>query len=244
MQPLSNVSSKFGAPMGRGNTISDALAPVEFEIVRLRWVDGDYDEGGAYWGRHTASGEYIFRATGESEAGPEEVFVRATTLDHAKAQVLAIYPAATFAESANLDAFVSSYEEAALFFTHNDRQEDDPENAGEFLADCGRNLAPEALASMRADCEAFLVGNTRLVTAAIAAGRSIEQCGHDFWLTRSGAGAGFWDRGMGKLGDELTEACRAFGEVDLYIGDDNLIHSSGETPPSVEASAETPAPRL
>lgn len=35
--------------------------------------------------------------------------------------------------------------------------------------------------------------------------------GHDFALTRNGHGAGFWDRGLGDLGDRLTRAARAYG---------------------------------
>jgi hypothetical protein len=52
-----------------------------------------------------------------------------------------------------------------------------------------------------------------------------EQFGHDFWLTRNGHGAGFWDRGLGDIGDKLTEHCKAFGAVDLYVGDDGKIYS-------------------
>lgn len=51
-----------------------------------------------------------------------------------------------------------------------------------------------------------------------------ELAGHDFWLTRNGHGTGFWDRGLGKLGDELTAQAKAFGSVDLYIGDDGKIY--------------------
>lgn len=40
--------------------------------------------------------------------------------------------------------------------------------------------------------------------------------GHDLWLTRNGHGAGFWDRGLGELGDRLSEAARLLGGVDLY----------------------------
>lgn len=47
--------------------------------------------------------------------------------------------------------------------------------------------------------------------------------GHDFWLTRSGHGAGYWDRGLGELGDRLTEAAKAMGSPDDHtpydIGD-------------------------
>lgn len=51
-----------------------------------------------------------------------------------------------------------------------------------------------------------------------------EQFGHDFWLTRNGYGAGFWDRGIGKVGDELTKWAKAEGTCELYIGDDGLIY--------------------
>lgn len=51
-----------------------------------------------------------------------------------------------------------------------------------------------------------------------------DRAGHDFWLTRNGHGAGFWDRGMGKLGDRLADAARAYGSVDLYVGDDKKIY--------------------
>ena len=51
-----------------------------------------------------------------------------------------------------------------------------------------------------------------------------SQAGHDFWLTRNGHGAGFWDRGIA-AGELLTTRAQDCGEVDLYIGDDNLIYS-------------------
>ena len=38
-----------------------------------------------------------------------------------------------------------------------------------------------------------------------------ERLGHDFCLTRNGHGAGFWDRGLGHLGEYLTEASKSFG---------------------------------
>lgn len=38
--------------------------------------------------------------------------------------------------------------------------------------------------------------------------------GHDLWLTRSGHGCGYWDRGLGELGDRLTEAAKAMGSAD------------------------------
>lgn len=48
--------------------------------------------------------------------------------------------------------------------------------------------------------------------------------GHDYLLTCKGSGAGFWDRGMGDLGEELTKAAHAEGSLDLYPGDDGLLY--------------------
>ena len=47
--------------------------------------------------------------------------------------------------------------------------------------------------------------------------------GSDFWLTRAGAGAGFWD-GDWVYGDVLADACKNFGTPDLYVGDDGRIY--------------------
>ena len=48
------VNCRYGAPMGRPNvtdmatvTADDAL---RFRVERIRWTDGAYDQGGAYWG--------------------------------------------------------------------------------------------------------------------------------------------------------------------------------------------------
>ena len=50
-----------------------------------------------------------------------------------------------------------------------------------------------------------------------------EQLEHDFILTVNGHGAGFWD-GDWKSGDKLTELCEGFREIEVYLGDDNLLY--------------------
>ena len=55
---------------------------------------------------------------------------------------------------------------------------------------------------------------------------SAELAGHDFALTRNGSGAGFLDRGLGEMGDMLTEECKPYGEHRVIIevdDDDNII---------------------
>lgn len=55
---------------------------------------------------------------------------------------------------------------------------------------------------------------------------SDEQMGHDFWLTRNHHGAGFWDRGLGALGESLTRAAHTFGDAHLYIDDEGSIRQT------------------
>lgn len=51
-----------------------------------------------------------------------------------------------------------------------------------------------------------------------------DAIGHNFWLNRNGHGAGFWDLGLGAVGERLNKAAHSFGSVDLYVGDDGKIH--------------------
>ena len=52
-----------------------------------------------------------------------------------------------------------------------------------------------------------------------------EQLGHDFFLTRNRHGAGFWDRGLGDLGQRLTEASHTYGETNYYVDEIGNITS-------------------
>lgn len=44
--------------------------------------------------------------------------------------------------------------------------------------------------------------------------------GHDFWLTRSDSGTGFWDGDWPENGDALTEAAKSYGSFDLTVDED------------------------
>jgi hypothetical protein len=84
------------------------------------------------------------------------------------------------------------------------------------------DLSPDAIASMQSDCRDF----QQLCDAHDLAMQSDEQNGHDFWLTRNGHGAGFWDRGLGDAGKRLTDNAHSYGSSDLYVGDDGAIYVS------------------
>jgi len=114
-----------------------------------------------------------------------------------------------------MNTVYDGYKEAALWTS-----EDEIEVAYGDKAD----IAEETEAEMREDVEAFVDANLKpLVQSELASGL----IGHNFWLTRNGHGTGFWDRDLGAIGDELTDACKAFPEYSLYAGDDGKIYGSG-----------------
>jgi len=123
----------------------------------------------------------------------------------------------TTTQSTYLDAFFSAYLECALWSS----VDTDEAGNGEPLDDnySSDDISKETQDRMLADCEDFVHAN-----AADLQTIAPEQAGHDFWLTRNRHGAGFWDRGLGDLGDRLTKASKVYGSFDLYVGDDGQIH--------------------
>lgn len=97
---------------------------------------------------------------------------------------------------------------------------------------------PASLAGLSEDCRRFQEENADDLATCYEAGiRGSDagdefSAGHDFWLTRCGHGAGFWDGDYPEpQATRLTEASKKFGNVDLYIGDDGVLYASGfETP--------------
>lgn len=98
----------------------------------------------------------------------------------------------------------------------------EPEDHSETLdGDYGvDDLHPETLDAMREDCTNFLNANREDL-----AGMDPGQAGHDFWLTRHHHGAGFWDRGLGDLGDRLTKAAHPYGDFSLWVDDGTVRHN-------------------
>ena len=84
-----------GAAMGRRSWRgARPETPVKCYLRRLRWVDGDYDEQGAYWGY--VPGTSIYWANFDIGDTNEDIFVRATSREDAKAQILQQLSRATF----------------------------------------------------------------------------------------------------------------------------------------------------
>jgi hypothetical protein len=83
------------------------------------------------------------------------------------------------------------------------------------------DLSPELLERAVYDCKTFQeAAGDRILSHPHRAGRH-------FWWTRNGHGAGFWDGDWPEEdGEFLTELSQRFGEIDLYVGDDQQIYAA------------------
>jgi len=131
----------------------------------------------------------------------------------------------------DIDEFILGYKIAAMWSSSH--MEDENDNCGTPFdqLDPEPEWSEEALKKIKEDCEVFcadqemdLIDYVTERVCNLTEGSVIEHAGHDFWLTRCGHGAGFWDRGLGNLGDRLTKACEPYGNVDLYLGDDGKMY--------------------
>ena len=94
---LSKGCSKYGAQMGRSNVLPDDKdQSIKLHLVYLPFVDGDYDQGGAYWGY--TQGTRIYCAHAGLDDVDVRVFVRASAWDRndAKEKVRELLPNARF----------------------------------------------------------------------------------------------------------------------------------------------------
>lgn len=154
-----------------------------------------------------------------------------------------------------LDDFTTAYIEAALWSTSANIGECEvcdhvgPTDGNDRCSKCGgetygtdksmqdrdlgiENIDPATLAEMIEDCRKFQEENADVLAAADCSRGSgeyttYEQAGHDFWLTREGHGAGFWDGDWddeNNSGDKLDEAAKGYNEFSLYVGDDGKIY--------------------
>jgi hypothetical protein len=121
----------------------------------------------------------------------------------------------------DLDQFTRAYLEAALWTS---TDETNPDQGGEPLDDNYEieDIEPDTLAEMMADCAKFQADNAALINddnvavVALADHSCDARAGHDFWLTRNGHGAGFWDGDWNEpAATKLTDAASAFGEYNI-----------------------------
>ena len=105
----------------------------------------------------------------------------------------------------DLNNFARAYV-AALYFT----------DAGDGITN-DSELSQSAIEQIEADCAKF----------ELLAHEHSQQAAHDFWLTRNGHGAGFWDGDWPEpQATTLDNIAKRFGQCVAYLGDDGLIYLS------------------
>lgn len=122
----------------------------------------------------------------------------------------------------SLGEFVDAYIECMMWSS----TDNSDETGGNPLDDnyCVADITQESLQRIIRDCNDFQQLNAELLQQAIDSdiGYSLEKAGHDFWLTRNGHGAGFWDRGLGEIGEALTTAAKIYGSIDPIVANGQI----------------------
>lgn len=116
-----------------------------------------------------------------------------------------------------MEHFTQAYIEAALWSSNDesDEQGGEPMDSNYGVED----IDTETLHKMEVDCQDFQSRFGQLIES------DESQAGHDFWLTRNGHGAGFWDGDWDEpAATILDKACEAYGQFNLYISDDGKVH--------------------
>lgn len=116
----------------------------------------------------------------------------------------------------DINIIFNAYLECALWSSTD--KNDQPLDENYFITDINDN----SLEVLKIDVVDFVNANKILLEQSAL---DDEQIGHDFWLSRNRHGAGFWDRGLGNIGEELTEIARVYGSIDLYVGDNGEIYT-------------------
>lgn len=221
---------KRGAALGR-STIQDAPreAPVVLHVERIPLDVGGYDPNGTYFGGGAGTRPLYWISAPDEAPGEVDFMVRAWSERDARDKALAHYPNARFDTEPEFgdydtDGFLAAFFECALWSSTDadDRPLDDRFAEGDVDETCRRALAEE--------CHAFIRENLADLTADDAL--DAEHAGHDFWLTRCGHGAGFWDGDWSEpIATRLTASSKRFGNVDLYVGDDDRVYAGGYEAP-------------
>ena len=194
-----DVSSKYGAPMGRASFCSPEG---NIRVFLMRMVDLDYDDGGAYWGGGPDV-EPLWCA--RNDEGTYCDFARAKSYAEALA-ALDLSPKEDSLICHN-DDIVLAYLQCALWSSQMDLENYELEDFDD-----------KAWTRAEEDCGDFLAS----IGGELPEGWSADQFGYDFWLTRNGHGVGFWDRGRGVLGETLSAAAKIYGSCDVYEQDGKL----------------------
>ncbi len=124
------------------------------------------------------------------------------------------------------DEFTEAYIACALWASND---ESTSEGGEPFDKNYGpEDLSEVTLGRMLEDCQVFQSQSQADIDIGPTNGNGNShrsQAGYDFWLTRNGHEAGFWDGDWPEpAARRLQETSELFGECHLVLGDDGAIH--------------------
>jgi len=126
------------------------------------------------------------------------------------------------------DEFTKAYMECLLWSTtdgSNDQGGEPLDSNYDFT-----DFSQEALETIEADCRKFQHEHYGAISNEVNCTHIgdypvLEYAGHDFWLTRNGHGAGFWDGDWPEVGEYLTQVCSLeYPEQNPYVGVNGKIY--------------------
>jgi hypothetical protein len=174
--------------------------------------------------------EVAARATSEADIGTpryfnavREVFIMADPLYTLQAAASLLgWVAAEGPTEKDLQDFTRAYLTAALWASV---PLGEPDSEGDATLDrLGyevENCCAETKAKARADCEAFARDHYGLLQEAFRPRYGWAEAGHDFFLSRNGHGAGFFDRRDRPCWRALQRAAKAWGSTDNVTENDD-----------------------
>jgi hypothetical protein len=182
----------LATPGSRYGWTSAHVAPLVYRVAR---IDGDTSKNNI---------DFWMRLAVNDSAEPQEKIN-----EYAVAQ-----------SGADVDAVVRGYLECQLWAQRDYSRADADTGDGPALDENYGvdDIADEYVDVVRDEITALIVAHPLAVRMYLAK-RDADSFGHDFYLTREGHGAGFWDRGLGELGDYLTKIAKwsgAASDLDDY----------------------------
>lgn len=140
----------------------------------------------------------------------------------------------TYVDETDFYLFLQGYREAMLWANTLEYGGDGAahDELGSALYASDAEIAPEAWAEAESECRDFLEAVVSDEVLPLSDDGSIlwpgfepygaEAAGHDFALTRNGHGAGFWDRGLGEVGETLSKMAKAYGDATWILEGDEV----------------------
>ena len=127
----------------------------------------------------------------------------------------------------DLDSFTRGYLGAAEWLAWAWREDgSDSDLTDEERSRC-RGFTRKAVSEAKRDCKAFQTANSAdLATYYETGGRDEESAGSDYWFSRNGHGAGYFDRGNDPVFDRLQYAARLDGSRSCVLYRNRLIFES------------------